>query len=324
MKPFVKPTLLLSKCLHHIPCRYDGTAQSSPIVDALETHVNWVEVCPEVGMGLGIPRQSLRIITSDQQKLCLVMRGSNHDYTDKMNTYSQQIITDLKANELHGAILKSRSPSCGLKDVKYYKSMEKGGCTLSKNNNGLFTDALMNAFPSLPMENEGRLTNYNIRSRFFTHIFALARLNRIQEKGQLKDLIAFHSEYKYLLMAYSPGYLRQMGKIVANHTKDNLNRMIGQYRILLHKALSMIPKPMRHVNMLLHLFGYFSKELSNKEKAYFLDVLEEYQQKKVPFSVPLSIIHAWVVRFENPYLMHQIIFEPFPNDLLNTADSGKD
>ena len=101
------------------------------------------------------------------------------------------------------------------------------------------------------------------------------------------------------------------------------NDSIKEYKHILSKALSTSPRPMRNVNMLLHLFGYFSKELSKEEKAFFLETLEKYQNKKVPFSLPLTIIKSWAIRFNNEYLLEQKIFESFPIELIEVTDSGK-
>lgn len=320
---FIKPTLLVSRCLTGDPCRYDGTGAKSTVLDLLTPYVNLITVCPETEIGLPTPRDTLRLVApNDDSPLTLQIMKTGEDHTQSMEIFSKDFLNKIKDKAIHGILLKSSSPSCGLKDTRVYRGIEKGPA-IRKNASGLFTEEVLKTYTTLPIEHEGRLTNYNIREQFLTRIFALARLDQIKKTGTMKDLIQFHSVYKYLLMAYSPGYLKKLGKVVANHDKKSLEDVLEAYEPLLNKALSATMKPMRNVNMLLHLFGYFSKDLTPKEKAYFLDNIESYSRKEVPFSVPLSIIHTWVLRFGEPYLMEQIIFEPYPNALRHVTDSGK-
>ncbi|MCT4604547.1 MAG: DUF1722 domain-containing protein [Marinisporobacter sp.] len=320
MRNFRKPTILISGCIEDQPCRYDGAMVKSSFVKKLKNHVNFMTVCPEVAIGLPTPRQALRIILSKEERL--VFSKTGEDLTEKMKEFSKSFIKGLSATEIHGVILKSRSPSCGIKDVKVYKNYGKAPC-IPKKTSGVFTKEFSNQFKNIVMEDEGRLLNYNIRQHFLTRIYAVADLKEVKRKKDIKELIRFQSENKYLLMAYSPNNLKKLGKITANHEKRNIEEVLKEYEYYFNKALSTELKPMRNVNMLLHLFGYFSKDLSKNEKVFFLEHLENYSNKKVPFSVPLEIIHGWVIRFKNKYLLNQTIFEAFPKDLLEVTDSGK-
>ncbi len=178
-------------------------------------------------------------------------------------------------------------------------------------------------FEGYAIEDEGRLTNYNIREHFLTRIFTFKSFDEVIDNNSMSALIDFHSRNKYLLMAYHQSNQKILGKITANHKKEPVETVIKNYREVLQKALM---KPLRrgtNINMLMHLFGYFKKELTKEEKAYFLDLLEQYSLKKVPFSVPIAIISAWVVRFDEPYLKLQTIFKPYPMEILDVTDSGK-
>lgn len=321
MKVFPKPNILLSSCIAQDACRYDGSSVKCLFVEKLKPYVHFLTVCPEVGSGLSTPRQALRIILSEEQEK-VVFSKTGEDVTDKMLAFSDKYIKELGDNNLHGVILKSRSPSCGLKDVKIYKSYGKSP-SLSKKTSGIFAQKILGAFGQLPIETEGRLNNYNIREHFLTRIFTLAEFEKIKQTQSIKALNGFQNKNKYLLMAYSPPNLKKLGKIIANAEELEIQVVMEQYEYYLNKALALMPSTMRNINMLLHLFGYFSKDLSKEEKAFFLDELESYRNKKVPFSVPLAIIHAWAIRFHNPYLINQTIFEAFPKGLIEVTDSGK-
>lgn len=181
----------------------------------------------------------------------------------------------------------------------------------------------MMEFGDIPIEDEWRLTNYNIREKFLTWLYANYNYIKVEEVKSVNELVNFQSQYKYLLMAYSPSRQKELGKIVGSATKANVSDKIKEYKEVLSKTLAISPRTMRNINMLLHLFGYFSKDLSKEEKAFFLDTLEKYQNKKVPFSLPLTIIKSWAIRFNNEYLLEQKIFESFHIELVDVTDSGK-
>lgn len=317
---FSKPRIVLSKCIEHEHCRYDGSKISSTFINKLKNHVKFITVCPEVEIGLPIPRQALRIITLDDESEKMVFSKTGEDVTQKMLDFSHTFLEGL--GEVDAFILKSSSPSCGLKGVKLYKNFGKSPA-LPKKTKGIFAREVLNKFSNIPIEEDGRLRNFNIREHFLTRIFTEAAFKTVKMQKSMPVLIDFHSKNKYLFMAHSPGNLKKMGKIVANNDNKDMEDMLNEYQFYLSKALSIMSKPMRNVNMLLHLFGYFSKHLSSKEKAFFLENLERYSERKIPFSVPLAIINSYVMRFENEYLLNQTIFNPFPEDLIEVTDSGK-
>jgi uncharacterized protein YbgA (DUF1722 family)/uncharacterized protein YbbK (DUF523 family) len=316
-----KPQVFLSKCIEHGYCRYDGSQISSIFIKKLEKYVDFIMACPEVEIGLPIPREAIRIIKAKDTER-LVSSQTGVDVTEKMEQYAKKYVSELKDRNIHGFILKSRSPSCGIKDVKTYKTVGKTPSTGDKTR-GFFGRVILENYDGYPIEDEGRLMNYNIREHFLTQIYTLMDFDEVIEKNTMKALIDFHSKNKYLLMAYHQMRQRELGKIVANHENKKVNDVIHSYGELLRRSLE---KPLRrgtNINMLMHLFGYFKKDLSASEKAYFLDTLEKYHLKKVPFSVPIAIIHAWVIRFDEKYLKQQTIFEPYPSEILDVNDSGK-
>jgi len=291
---------------------------SSEFVNIMKGFVDFIPVCPEMEIGLKSPREALRIITDDDGKEQLVFSKSGEDISDRMEGYSEGIMDFLSSQDIHGFILKGRSPSCGIKDVKTYKSHGKA-MVLPKKTMGFFGRTVIKNYPNFPIEDEGRLLNYSIRDNFLTRVYLYFDFKKISE---IADLIKFHASSKYLIMSYSPGSLKKLGKLVAEHKGDNFNEILENYEKILNSALSFLQKPSRNVNMILHLFGYFSKDLSKDEKAYFLDVLEKYSDGKVPFSVPISLINSWVKRFDEPYLKNQRIFSPYPDQLVSLKDSG--
>ena len=317
----LRPKVLISKCLEHGHCRYDGSMISSEFIKRIKDYVDFQVVCPEMDIGLPVPREAIRIVYKDGEKF-LVESMSGKDHTEKMNKFADEYSHIISKDHFDGAILKSRSPSCGIKDVKMYPSAGRVNCSPIKSS-GFFGGAIQESHPHLPLEDEGRLRNYDIRDHFLTRIYTIARFQTIKDGLSLGELVKFHSEHKYLLMAYHQTKLKELGSIVANHGKHNKSKVFMDYEENLKMALARPMKKGKNTNMILHMFGYVSDFLSADEKAYFLDQLGLYNQNKKPFSVIMAILYGWVIRFDVDYLNMQHIFEPYPIEILDVMDSGK-
>jgi uncharacterized protein YbgA (DUF1722 family)/uncharacterized protein YbbK (DUF523 family) len=318
MRGFVKPRVVVSKCMEFASCRYNGAMISSPVVKLLKSFVDFEPVCAEVEIGLGVPRSPIRIVT-DRGAPRLVQPETGLDVTEKMEGFAEAYLSGLR--DVDGFILKSRSPSCGIKDTKIFAGIEKGS-SMSKGA-GFFGRAVMAKFPGLAIEDEGRLMNYRIREHFLTAIYTFAAFRRVKAARAMKDLVEFQSEYKYLLMAYNQKELRVLGRIVANPERLPVTGLLEAYEEHLRQALAAAPRYRSCINVLMHALGYFSRELGSKEKAYFLGTLDEFRDRRLPLSVPIGIIKSYIVRFEEPYLARQAFFEPYPEELVSIADSGK-
>jgi uncharacterized protein YbgA (DUF1722 family)/uncharacterized protein YbbK (DUF523 family) len=317
MRQFARPILVASKCLEFEACRWNGVRLPEPLIKKLEPYVEFAPVCPEFEIGLGIPRDPIRIVLKGT-KHHLIQPATGRDVTDLMRRFSDSFLKSV--GQVDGFILKSRSPSCGLKDVKVYPSIEKSA-SVGKDS-GLFADAALTAFPNLAIEDEGRLSNFRIREHFLTRIFAYAAWRQIYNRGAMGDLVQFQATNKLLLMAYNQKEMRILGKLVANLEKRKLSDIFADYDLHFKQALASMPRFVSHINVLMHALGYF-KELTSSEKKHFLKTLETYRAGKLPLSVPLSIVQSWIARFDEHYLALQTYFEPYPEELVEITDSGK-
>jgi len=310
-----KPTVVVSKCLGFAPCRYNGAIIGNDFVRQMQPHVNFLPVCPEVEIGLGVPRDPVRVVQLEGKNY-LLQPATQADVTEKMVTFAQSYLDALP--QVHGFLLKNRSPSCGIKDVKIYG---RGGNVL-KRDSGFFGGAVQERFPLLPVEDEGRLSNYRLREHFLTRLYALFRFSALKAQPTMRDLVQFHAENKLLLMAYSQKELRLLGRIVANPEKRPAQMVLADYEAHLLRALDKMPRLASGINVLMHILGYF-KGLSSEEKAYFLDTLQRYRLRKVPLNVPLTLVNSWLIRFGVPYLEQQTFLQPYPEELFEMSDSGK-
>jgi uncharacterized protein YbgA (DUF1722 family)/uncharacterized protein YbbK (DUF523 family) len=319
---YSKPNIVVSKCLEHGSCRYDGSMISSEFIRDMIPHVNFLPLCPEMAIGLPSPRESLRLVLENTlTKLKSYKLGT--DRTDEMLDYARRISEDISNFQPDGFILKSRSPSCGFKDVKVYSDIGKAP-PLPMKTTGIFGGSMLELFPGPIMEDEGRLMNFSIREHFYTYIFTLAAFREtVQKNGKMKDLISYHSKNKYLFMVYSQTALKNLGTIVANHDKMDFTAVSIKYLKQLESMMSNQPAKSRYINVMLHIMGYFKNQLSSAEKAHFLDMLELYRSSRIPQSAIMTMLGSWGVRFNNEYLKGQTVFNPFPMELARVTDSGK-
>lgn len=312
-----KPKILVSKCLGFCKCRYDGQVLPDKFIKSIEPYVEFIQVCPEVEIGLGIPRPSVKLIIIDG-KYELYQPENDRIVTPEMDEYSHRVLSEIP--EIEGAILKGRSPTCGIKDVKIYQSLKKGASSIK--GVGRFAEHVYDYFPYAAIEEEGRLTNLGIREHFLTKLFTNLRFKKI-ENADMKDLVEFHTRHKYLLMTYSQKELKILGKIVANHEKLQFGELIKLYKEHLGLALANPPRVNNSINTLMHLMGYFSDHLIAEEKAFILDSLTKLKEKRLHLSVPVNLIRSYAIKYKQDYILNQFIWEPFPDGLLDIKDTGK-
>ena len=318
----MKPNIVVSKCLEFEACRYNGQKIPDAFISRITPYVTFLTVCPEMEIGLGVPRDPVRIILRNEQKF-LVQPETERDVTNEMRSFTEQFLHKLE--NIDGFILKSRSPSCGMKDVKLYPGTQKVQ-PLGKGS-GIFGGEVLNKFDCLAIEDEARLKNPRIIEHFLTKLFLRARFRRVKSSKSMKALVAFHSAEKFLLMAYNKKVLTELGRIVANPKKRSFNEVITEYEKHLSHALAKAPRYTSMINTFHHALGYFKKDLRSDEKAHFLRMLDQYRSGIMPASALISLLRSWTIRFNIEYLSMQTFFVPFPEALMSTnADSsrGKD
>lgn len=233
------------------------------------------------------------------------------DYTEEMNKFSENFLKSLK--DIDGFLLKSKSPSCGVKSAKIYKEGDK---VLIGKENGLFARKAMEVFPDIPVEDEGRLKDENIRRNFLIKVFSFADLRyNLENAGDIEKLINFHQRYKYLLMLYHQKNLKKMGQILAEWKRMGLEETKKQYEKIFKKSFHKMPSVKNHINVLNHIYGHFSKYLSRKEKEHIQRMFDRALKGKMDIYIVIEYIKGFAFRFENEYLMRQVYFEPYPPDL---------
>jgi uncharacterized protein YbgA (DUF1722 family)/uncharacterized protein YbbK (DUF523 family) len=307
-----KIRLGISSCLLGNKVRYDGGHKFEPfLVNTLGQFVEYVPVCPEVESGFPVPREAFRL-AGDVEAPRLITRQSGVDATPQMESWLEKKLPQLEKAGLCGFIFKSQSPSSGMERVKVYN--ENG--MAEKKGVGIFARALMERLPLLPVEEEGRLQDIDLRENFIVRIFVYRRWRELVASGVTAGrLVDFQRRHKYLLMAHGPEMARQLGKLVAAAGTRPLAEILPEYEKLLLTALKQRATVRKNVNVLQHMLGYFKKQLDDFEKKELLAVIENYHQNLVPLIVPLTLLKHYIDKFQEPYLRDQYYLDPHPLEL---------
>lgn len=320
MTYWTKPTVIISKCLNNNPCRYNGESSPCKIIDKLKLHTNIIEVCPEEAIGLPTPRNPIRLVNKDNS-IQIIDPKTFSSYTKEMVEFAEEISLTYENLKPQGFLFKGKSPSCGLKNVKIYSSLEKGAS--SSNGMGLFSSAISERFNDLPIEEDGRLNNLSIRENFFTKIFVLSNFEECKNSHSFESLKDFHSKNKLLFMSYGQSGFKRLEEIILNSKNVSLDDIITLYYNELIFHLSNPPKNISIINTYKYTLNYFKKQLSSEEINFFLSILNKYKDEKLPSSVPLNLLQSYAIRFNNIEILSQTIFSPFPEDLISLSDSSK-
>jgi len=294
--------------------RFDGGHKRDVfLTGTLGEFVEFVAVCPEVEIGLGVPRESLRLVRGESGATRMVAIKSGVDLTDAMNAYAERRAAALARIDLSGYVLKKDSPSCGMERVRVYG---RAGMP-ARDGRGLFADALMRRLPNLPVEEEGRLNDPQLRENFIERVFAYHRMRALfASRWTTGALVAFHTAHKLALMAHSPSAYAALGRLVAEAKRIERAELGERYSAEFMAALKKLATPARHVNVMQHIAGYLRDLCDTDSRRELMEVIEEYRHATVPLIVPLTLIRHWVRRFDIAYLKGQTYLEPHPRELM--------
>jgi uncharacterized protein YbgA (DUF1722 family)/uncharacterized protein YbbK (DUF523 family) len=287
-------------------------------VKKLEGFVEFFPICPEVEIGLGVPRDPIKLVER-KGELKLVQPSTDRDLTAPMAKFASAYLKSLK--DIDGFILKYGSPSCGINSTRIYPA--KDNPIPVRKSSGMFAGKVLEKYSDLAVEDEGRLTNFRIREHFLTKIFLLARFRSVKKSRSFVQLVNFQTNNKLLLMAYSQKHMKALGKVIAVHKKSEIDVALCEYEPILHEAFMRNAKFTSHINVIMHALGYFKNDINSNEKSYFLKMLERYRNGKIPLSAIISILQSWIIKYDKKYLNSQTYFNPYPEELVEITDSGK-
>jgi uncharacterized protein YbgA (DUF1722 family)/uncharacterized protein YbbK (DUF523 family) len=303
----------VSSCLLGEEVRFDGGHKRSGfVVDQLGRWFEFVAVCPEVEIGMGIPRPTIRVEEEDG-KLRLVAPKTGEDFTVRMEKYSRRRVRELMKEGLDGYILKKGSPSCGPFRLPVYVN----GQPARRDGVGFFAAELRERWPQLPIEDEGRLNDNAIRESFIEQVFVRNRWRALVARGfTRRRLVAFHTAHKLLLRAHNEAGYRRLGHLVGSAGQTTDRQLLRDYEAELHRTMATRTTRARHTNVLQHAMGYLKKALDGGEKRELLSSIDDYRRGLLPLVVPMTLMRYNIRRHDVEYLRGQVYFDPHPKELM--------
>jgi uncharacterized protein YbgA (DUF1722 family)/uncharacterized protein YbbK (DUF523 family) len=310
---FTKIKIGISSCLLGKKVRYDGGHKHDHyLTDTLGRYFDWTPVCPEIEIGMSVPRETIRLV-GDVESPKLVGHKTNHDYSEKMNRWSEVRLEKLATLDLCGYILKKNSPSCGMERVRVYS---KSGMPI-KNGVGLYARKLLQHFPLLPVEEEGRLNDPHLRENFIERVFAYRRLQHLLKSNpKAKDIVAFHTAHKFSLLSHGRPHYQKLGQLTAQAGKFPIEELTLRYAELFMEALKYRATQRKHADVLYHIMGFFKKKIDAEDKHELIDAIDNYRNGYYPLIVPLTLIKHHLRRHPDDWVSTQVYLNPYPEELM--------
>lgn len=308
-----RPRLGISACLLGQKVRYDGGHKEDAFLcETFGRFVEWIPVCPELEVGMGVPRESVRLVGAPSDPK-LIAERSGRDWTAAMKRFAAVRMNELAELKLSGYVFKKNSPSCGVERVRVYGSKNMP----ARRGRGLFAATVMAKFALLPVEEEGRLNDPSLRENFIERVFAYHRWqDALANAKSARALVEFHTRHKFLLLAHSERHYRRLGRLVAGQKTNPLRATYEEYGRVFMEALAVLASAKKHTNVLDHLTGYFSNQLSGAERRELVDLIRDYRSQLVPLIVPVTLIRHYVKKYDVAYLSNQVYLAPSPKELM--------
>lgn len=302
----------VSSCLLGQEVRFDGGHKRSAYVqDTLGSYFDFISYCPEMAIGLGVPRPTIRLVKRDEQIRLVDSKDDSIDHTENMINESRVRCQGLQ--HLSGYILKSKSPSCGMERINVYNEKnfpDKSGV-------GLFAFELLRRYPNLPVEEEGRLNDANLRENFIERVFAYYRWQQMLNDGlSISSLMDFHKTHKFILLAHDESTYRKLGPIIATVNQQNLDSVADNYIAQVMRSLKKHATRKKHMNVLQHIMGYLKNDIEPDDKQELLELLEKYRTGQVPLVVPVTLLKYHLRKNPQSYIDDQFYMNPYPEELM--------
>ncbi|KPB85585.1 hypothetical protein AC504_3551 [Pseudomonas syringae pv. maculicola] len=312
MSAIEKPKLGISACLMGAEVRFNGGHKESHLCTrVLSKYFDFVQACPEVAIGMGIPREPIRLVGDAENPKALGTVNRELDVTEALANYGIQMAEEL--GDICGYIFMQKSPSCGLERVKVYR---ENGAPVDGGGRGIYAQAFCERHPNLPVEEDGRLNDAVLRENFVTRVFAYAAWQQLLKDGVTRRaLTEFHSRYKYQLMANDPVQYKALGKMLGSMGRTDPNEIAPLYFSELMAALKKCATRRTHTNVLQHLCGYLKQTISAEDKQEIQEVISQYHQGIVPLIVPLTLLKHHFRQHPDPYVALQVYMQPHPENL---------
>ncbi len=307
-----RPLLGIGSCLAGNAVRYNGqTKAPNQHIRRLADHFELRPFCPEMGIGLGVPRPPIHLVGSETAVRVLDVATHTHDYTEQIAGFARTVLD--AAPELCGYILVKGSPSCGYERVKRFNDK---GHSVASDQRGIFAAALGRLDPLLPLEDDGRLNDPGLRESFVTRAYTYHEWKQITAEGLTAHrLVQFYSRYKYLVMAHHVPAYKSLGRMLADAGKREPEELGAEFIEILMDALKRRATRRSHSNVLYHLAGYLKRKVGGEERQRLAALIEQYRTGIVPLVVPVTMLRHHFANHPNAYIDQQVFMTPYPDEL---------
>ena len=301
----------ISSCLLGEKVRFDtGHKHQSYITETLGKYFSFRSFCPEMAIGLGTPRETLRLVMQEDGIHCVGNKTASLDVTRQLIDIAHQ--QESWHKDLCGYILKKDSPSCGMERVRVYK-----GDMPERNGTGLYAQVLKEKFPYLPVEEEGRLGDPVLRENFIKRVFVYRHWRDIESEGfTVQKLTDFHAQYKYVLLSHDQQQTRNLGARLANASKEPMSDVLQWYFAELMTILEIKATRKNHVNVLQHLQGFLKNDIDKEYKTELTETIENYRLGLLPLIVPVTLLRHHFRRHPKPFVDQSKYLAPHPSELM--------
>ncbi|OAI12960.1 hypothetical protein A1359_01475 [Methylomonas lenta] len=300
----------ISSCLLGNLVRYDGAHKYNSYIErTLGQYFQFRAFCPEVEAGLGTPRPAVQLREVEQHIRVVGVKDHSLDVTEALQQVGEKQRSWLEG--LCGYILKKDSPSCGMERVKVYKNdiPARGGV-------GVFADYLQQHFPTLPIEEEGRLGDPGLRENFIQRVFVRHRWQQmLQQPLSAHALMTFHSQHKLIAMSHDQNRAKQLGRLIADVRADNIDTIAQRYIVDLMACLKIVATRGNQVNVLQHIQGYLKQNIDSDDKQELIETIETYRQGSVPLIVPLTLLRHHFRKQPDAFIDASFYMTPHPAEL---------
>ena len=320
----------ISQCAMGDPVRYNGGHKHSRVcTELLGQCFEYLPLCPEVAIGLGVPRKPIHLLVDKAGAPVDAVRvigveDPTVDVTAPLREYADSVVPALE--RVRGYIFMQNSPSCGLHGVRRYLDNGHG---IDSEGIGVFARRLQQRFPHLPMEEVGRLNDSELRENFLTRVFAYDAWFRYVEEGpeqspeagghkqpsRVARIIDFYTAYKYLLLAHNQDKTRELGRLLARARTLPEDELAFEVRGRIMDILSRPASRKDRTNALMHSAGHLSEFLSKEEKAELANLIEEYRLGHKPLSAVLTLLRHFLPRSPHGFIHSQVLLAAEPAEL---------
>ena len=309
MIDYARPIIGISKCLEFDMCRYDGSRINNNFVRNMKKYVDFVPICPEVGIGLGTPRKPIRLVKIDGKKN-LYQPSSEKNLTQEMHNFTQKFVASTEV--LDGFIFKRDSPTCGISDVRLYHKL--GTDSGYQKTSGMFSEGISVEFPNMVKEDEKRLSNILIREHFLTRIFVLANLRESLKQQSIEKLFEFYSKSMLLLLCHDEKLTAELGLIFK--IEDDFEIISKKFQKIVYDILSSNVKKTPMIDTFDYMFDFVKSKLSESEQSHYKSLIDEFENDLISHSQISTLLYSWALRYNVKLILEQSLFDPFPKNLL--------